>query len=65
MAATAAVAAEEGMEPRALQYEQTLVSEAQPSSKGCTLAQLLQITLGSARVGGLPYLLLSPLSWGN
>lgn len=31
MAAPAAAAAAEGMEPRALQYEQTLVSEAEPS----------------------------------
>lgn len=35
MAAAAAAAAEEGMEPRALQYEQTLVSEAEQSPEGC------------------------------
>jgi hypothetical protein len=34
MAASAAAAAEEGMEPRALHYEQTLVSEVDPSPEG-------------------------------
>lgn len=35
MAAAVAAAAEEGMEPRALQYEQTLVSEAELSPEEC------------------------------
>lgn len=53
MAAAAAAAAEEGMEPRALQYEQTLVSEAEPSLGAYAPGPLLLLTLGSARTGGL------------
>lgn len=53
MAAAAAAAAEEGMEPRALQYEQTLVSEAEPSPGAYAPGPLLLVTLGSARTGGL------------
>lgn len=53
MAAAAAAAAEEGMEPRALQYEQTLVSEAQPSPEEYATGPLLLVTLVSARTGDL------------
>lgn len=65
MAAAPAAAAEEGMEPRALQYEQTLVSEAEPSSEVYAPELLLRVTLGSARTGGLSKPHPSLLSWGN
>ena len=42
------------MEPRALQYEQTLVSEAERNPQECTPVPLLWVLLGSARPGGLP-----------
>lgn len=45
MAAAAAAAAEEGMEPRALQYEQTLVSEAPPSPEEYASGPLLLLPL--------------------
>lgn len=45
MAAAAAAAAEEGMEPRALQYEQTLVSEAPPSAEEYASGPLLLLPL--------------------
>lgn len=54
MAAASAAAVAEGMEPRALQYEQTLVREAEPNPPECTPAQLLWAPLGSARPGGVP-----------
>lgn len=65
MAAGAAAAAEEGMEPRALQYEQTLVSEAEPSPEecapgGCSRAPSLQ-----REDRELPEPRPSRPSWGN
>lgn len=52
MAAAAAVSAAEGMEPRALQYEQTLVSEAESSPKECGPGVLL-VTLGKREEWGV------------
>ena len=49
-AAAGTAAAEEGMEPRALQYEQTLVSEASRALRSAP-GPLLLVTRGSARTG--------------
>lgn len=55
MAAAATAAAEEGMEPRALQYEQTLVREAEQILEEYAPGPLLLVTPGVRELGAYPY----------
>lgn len=64
-AAAAGAAAEEGMEPRALQYEQTLVSEASRALRNVLPDRCSQLPAEATRSRGTNLTSSSPLTWGN
>ena len=64
-AAAAGAAVEEGMEPRALQYEQTLVSEASRALRNVLPDRRSQVPAEATRSGGANLTSSSPLTWGN
>ena len=64
-AAAGAAAAEDGMEPRALQYEQTLVSEASRALRNVLPDRCSQLPVEATRSGGPNLTPSRPLTWEN